>query len=114
MRKPLLGFSAVVLALSLNACGATDQRDNNVVADDLNAMTSPEEPPRVAPGANITVENSVAEAGLPKAPAPKPTTAKPTRSKSKPTPAKPEPAPATEANAQEPTCAPEHRALGHC
>ena len=49
MRKIVLGLSAAALALSLAACGEADQPDNNIVAEDLNAMTTLEEMPPVAP-----------------------------------------------------------------
>jgi outer membrane biosynthesis protein TonB len=107
MMKVVLGFSAAALALSLAACGGTDQPDNNIAAEDLNAMTNLEELPPVAPAANVAVEETVTEARQPEPEATKPAPAKPA-------PTEPKPEPAAEPKAPDPTCLPEHRAAGHC
>ena len=78
MSKVVLGFSAAALALSLVACGGTDQPENNVAAEDLNAMTNLEEPPPVEPTANAVSETPAAEE---KAPAAKPAPEKPAPAK---------------------------------
>ncbi len=106
MRKVVLGFSAAALALSLAACGGTDQPENNIAAEDLNAMTNLEELPPAEPTANAIVETPAAEE--------KGTAAKP--APEKPAPAKPKPAEpkAAEPKAPDPSCLPEHRAAGHC
>ena len=111
MRKVVLGFSVAALALSLAACGGTDQPENNTAAEDLNAMTNLEELPPVAPAANAVVDTPAAEEKTPTAtPAPeKPAPAKP--APAKPKPAEPK---APEPNAADPNCLPEHRAAGHC
>ena len=111
MRKVVLGFSAAALALSLAACGGTDQPANNNAAEDLNAMTNLEELPPAEPTANAVVE---APAAGEKAPAAKPAPEKP--APAKPAPAKPKPAEpkAAEPKAPDPSCLPEHRAAGHC
>lgn len=106
MRILVLGFSAAALALSLAACGGTDQPENNIAADDLNAMTNLEELPPAEPTANAVVETPAAEE---KAPAAKPAPAKP--APAKPKPAEPKTA---EPKAPDPACLPEHRAAGHC
>ena len=106
MRKVVLGFSAAALALSLAACGGTDQPENNIAVEDLNAMTNLEELPPAEPTTNAVVEAPAAEE---KAPATKPAPDKPAAAK--PAPATPKPA---ESNAADPSCLPEHRAAGHC
>ena len=106
MRKVVLGFSATALALSLAACGGTDQPENNIAVEDLNAVTNLEVLPPAEPAANVVVETPAAEE---KAPAAKPAPAKPAAAK--PAPATPKPA---ESNAVDPSCLPEHRAAGHC
>jgi Flp pilus assembly protein TadD len=111
MRKIVLGFSAAALALSLAACGGTDQPENNVAAEDLNALTNLEELPPADPTANAVVETPAAEE---KAPAAKPAAEKPATAKpatAKPKPAEPK---AAEPKAPDPSCLPEHRAAGHC
>ena len=111
MRKVVLGFGAAALALSLAACSGTDQPDNNIVAEDLNAMTNLEEVPAPEPMANTVDETPVVEE---KAPAAKPAPEKPAAAK--PAPAKPkaaEPKP-TEPKPATPDCPPEHHAAGHC
>ena len=111
MRKVVLGISAAAMALSLAACGGTNQPENNIAAEDLNAMTNLEELPPAEPAANAVVETPTAEE---KAPAAKPVQEKP--APAKPAPAKPEPAEpkAAEPKAPDPSCLPEHRAAGHC
>lgn len=106
MRKVVLGFSSAALALSLAACGGTDQPENNIAAEDLNAITNLEELPPAEPTANAVVETLAAEE---KASAAKPAPEKPAPAKSAP--AKPKPA---EPKAPDPSCLPEHRAAGHC
>lgn len=111
MRKVVLGFSAAALALSLAACGGTDQPENNIAAEDLNAMGNLEELPPAEPPANAVVETPAAAE---KAPAAKPAPVNP--GPAKPAPAKPKPAEpkAAEPKAPDPNCLPEHRAAGHC
>ena len=116
MRKIVLGFSAAALALSLAACGGTDQPENNIAAEDLNAMTNLEELPPAAPTANAVVETPAPEE---KAPAAKPApeeSAPANLAPEKPAPAKPKAAePKTaEPKAPDPNCLPEHHAAGHC
>ena len=106
MRKVVFRFSVAALALSLAACGGTDQPENNIAAEDLNAMTNLEELPPVAPAANAVVDTPAAEE---KAPAAKPAPEKP--APARPAPAKPK---AAEPKAPDPSCLPEHRAAGHC
>ena len=111
MRKVVLGFSAAALALSLAACGETDQPENNIAAEDLNAMTNLEGLPPVEPTANTVVETPAAEE---KAPAAKPAPEKPASAKTAPAAPKPAEPKAAEPNAPDPNCLPEHRAAGHC
>lgn len=114
MRKVVLGLSAAALALSLAACGGTDQPENDIAADDLNAMKNLEELPPVTPAANVAVQETVNEARQSEPAAAKPAPAKPAPAKPKPTSAKPNPEPAAEPKAPDTTCLPEHRAAGHC
>lgn len=114
MRKVVLGISAAALALSLAACGGTDQPENNISIEDLNAMTNSEELPPVAPAANVAVDATVTETRQSEPAATKPAPAKPALVKPKPTPAEPKVEPAVEPKAPDPTCTPEHRAMGHC
>jgi hypothetical protein len=111
MKKVVLGFSAAMLATSLSACGGTDQPENNIATENLSAMTNLEELPPAEPTANTVLETPAAEE---KAPAPKPAPEKPAPVKAAP--AKPQPAePKTaEPKTPDPSCAPEHRAAGHC
>lgn len=111
MRKVGLGFSAAALALSLAACGGTDQPENNIAAEELNAMTSLEELPPVEPTANAVVETPAAEE---KAPAAKPAPEKPAPAKPKPAEPKAAEPKAAEPKAPDPSCPPEHHAAGHC
>ena len=111
MRKIVLGFSAAALALSLASCGGTDQPENNIAAEDLNAMTNLEELPPAEPTANAVVETPAAEE---KAPAAKPAPEKPAPAKpavAKPKEAEPK---AAEPKVPDPNCPPEHHAAGHC
>ena len=111
MRKVVLGFGAAALALSLAACGATGQPENNIAAEDLNAMTNLEELPPVEPTANAVVETPAEEE---KAPAAKLAPEKPapaTPAVAKPKQAEPK---ASEPKAPDPSCPPEHHAAGHC
>jgi outer membrane biosynthesis protein TonB len=113
MRKTQLGMgAAAALALTLAACGGTDEPANDIAADEVNAMTNVEDLPPAEPAANEIVETpAVAE------PQPEPVAERPAPpAKPAPAPAKPkttEPKPA-ESNAAAPTCSPEHRAAGHC
>ena len=111
MRKVVLGFSAAALALSVAACGGTDQPENNIAAEDLNAVTNLEELPPAEATTNAVVDTPAAEE---KAPAAKPAAEKP--APAKPAPAKPKPVEpkAAEPKAPDPNCLPEHRAAGHC
>jgi hypothetical protein len=104
-----LTIIAPLSALALAACGSPEPAVDNLDAANLalNAMVTNE----------VAIANDVAdvpEAGVepPAAPAPAPAPApkaapKPPAPKPAPTPPEPRPAP-------EPTCAPEHRAAGHC
>lgn len=114
MRKVFLGISAAALALSLAACGGPDQPENNIAAEDLNAMTVSEELPPVEPAANVAVDTTVNEARQTGPAATKPAPAKPAPAKPKPAPAEPKVEPAAEPKAPDATCTPEHRAMGHC
>lgn len=115
MRKSQLGLGAVAaLALTLAACGGTDEPENNIAAEDVNAMANLEEMPPAEPVANVAVEETVTEARQSEPTATKPAPAKPAPAKPKSTPATPKPEPAAEPKAPDPTCAPEHRAAGHC
>ena len=111
MRRVVLGFSAAALALSLAACGGTDQPENNIAAEDLNAMTNLEELPAAEPTANVVAETPAAEE---KAPAAKPAAEKPAPAKPIAAKPKPEEPKAAEPKAPDPNCLPEHRAAGHC
>ena len=88
-------------ALALAACGSPEPAENNLDAANLalNAMVANE-----VAVANDVADTPAAEAPVSPAPAPAPKAApKP------PAPKPPEPKPAPD-----PTCAPEHRAAGHC
>ena len=98
MRK--LTILAPLGALALAACGSPEPVENNLDSTNLalNAMVANE----------IAVANDVAdvpeaEAEAPAAPSPAP----PAAPKPAPKPPAPQPTP-------DPTCAPEHRAAGHC
>ena len=114
MRKIVLGLSAAALALSLATCGEADQPDDNIAAEDLNAMTNLEEMAPVAPAANVAVEETVTETQQSESAAAKPAPAKPAPAKPKTTPTEPKLEPAAEIKAPDPSCLPEHRAAGHC
>jgi outer membrane biosynthesis protein TonB len=114
MRKIVLGLSAAALALPLAACGEADQPDNNVVAEDFNAMTNLEETAPVASAANVAVEETVNETQQSEPAAAKEAPAKPAPATPKPTPTEPKPEPAAAPKAPNPSCLPEHRAAGHC
>ena len=121
MRKVFLGFSAATLALSLAACGGRDQSENNIAAEDLNAMTNLEELQPAKPATSAVVETPAAEEKAPEAkPAPEDAApVKPAPAKSKPAEPKAAEPKAAEPKAAEPkaatpSCLPEHRAAGHC
>jgi outer membrane biosynthesis protein TonB len=114
MRKVVLGFSAAVLALSLGACGGAKQSEDNVVTEEMNAMTNLEELAPVAPAENVAAEETVTEASPPEPAATKPAPTKPAPAKPMPATAEPKPEPAAEPKAPDPACLPEHRAAGHC
>ena len=101
MRKPT--FIATLSALALAACGSPEPAANNLDATNLalNAMVANE-----VAVANDVADVPEAEAEAPAAPAPAPKAA-PKPPAPKPEPKPPEPKP-------DPTCAPEHRAAGHC
>jgi hypothetical protein len=111
MRKVAFSFSAAALALSLPACGGTDQPDNNVVAEELNPMTNLEELPPAEPTANSVVETPAVEE---EAPAANTVPAKPAPAKPAPTTRRPAEPKAPEPEAPDASCLPEHRAAGHC
>lgn len=121
MNKFLTGFSALALSAGLSACGGSKSPSENVAANDMNMMmANADESPADRQG----VENVAAmPQDEPATPAPAATTppssapaAKPAPAPAKPAPApaKPKPAPAPEPEPPAPTCAPEHRAAGHC
>ena len=116
MRAALLPMTALALALSLPSCRDSETAETNVAAENAgNAMIA------VANQAgnleaNETLAQPEAEPGAPADPkpsvAPQPAPAKPpavqARPKPAPKPVAPPPPPPP------PTCAPEHRAAGHC
>ena len=101
MRKPT--FIATLSALALAACGSPEPAADNLDAANLalNAMVANE-----VAVANDVADVPEAEAEAPVAPAPK-VAPKPPAPKPAPKPPEPKPAP-------DPSCAPEHRAAGHC
>ena len=101
MKQVLLPMTALALAMSLSACGGNEIAENNMVAEDVNAMMNQEEPPSTEPVANVAAETP--------AETPEPEAAKP--APAKPKPAEPKAA-EPEANASD--CPPEHREAGHC
>ena len=110
MSNRILSFGAAALALSLAACG-TDQPENNIAAEDVNAMMNLEESPPADPAVNAVVEAPAAEESEPAA---EPVPERPAPAKPAPTAPKPAEPKAAEPKAPDPTCAPEHRAAGHC
>jgi len=99
MRKAFYCMSALALVSAVAACG-TDEPENNVAVEDVNAMMNLEDVPPAGNAANEAVGPAATE----EAPASKP-------SPPKPAPPKPKPA---EPEASTPECSPEHRAAGHC
>lgn len=114
MRKAVLGFSAAALALSLGACGGAKQSEENVVTEEMNAMTNLEELAPIAPAENVAAEEAAPAARQPEPAATKPAPAKPAPAKPMPAPAESKPEPAAQPKAPDPACLPEHRAAGHC
>ena len=107
IRLNCLGAAA---AIALTACGPAEDPAANVVMNDVNALAATADQNAAvteAPEANFATE-PVAEGPEKPAKAPEPKKAAP----AKPAPA-PEPKPAEPEN-PDPTCAPEHRAAGHC
>ena len=117
----------ILSALPLAACGG-DLHDNqsaannqleaaeNVMWNDLANVSLENEatvtPPPAAPADTDSEPRPSAEST---APAPERSRTAPTARKSNPAPAaKPAPAPAPEPSPAQETCAPEHRAAGHC
>ena len=102
---------AALGALALAACGSPEPAAGNLDATNLavNAMAANE-----VAVANDVADVPQAQVEAPAAPAPAPTA----KAAPKPAPRPPEPKPApkpTEPKPEpEPTCAPEHRAAGHC
>lgn len=98
-------------AVALTACGPTENPAANVAVNDLNALVPSAETNAVTnemPETSNTAEPAAEAPEQPAAKAPEPTKAAP---------AKPAPPPApkpTEPESTDPTCAPEHRAAGHC
>ncbi len=105
MRKAFDCISALALVSALSACGGREEVANNVAAEnDMNAMIVDSGP---LASNEVTTPAPPAPAAE-KAPAVKPAAPKPASPPAKPKPAEPaDPAP-------DPTCAPEHRAAGHC
>ena len=101
MKKALLPMTALEIALSLSACGGNEPAENNIVAEDVNAMSNQEVLPSNEQATNAAAETP-AEEREPEAAKPAPT---------KPKPAEPKAA-EPEANASD--CPPEHREAGHC
>ena len=101
MRKPT--FIATLSALALAACGSPEPAANNLDAANLalNAMVANE----------VAVANDVADAPEPEAEAPPAPVPAP---KAAPKPPAPKPEPKPPEPKPDPTCAPEHRAAGHC
>lgn len=115
MKKTVLGLGAAVFALTVTAC-SDSPTENNLAPEEINSVSSPEELPENEASANVAVDESATSEpeAVPTNPAPAkslPTAEKP---KAAPAPAKPAPAPVTEQEAADPSCAPEHRAAGHC
>lgn len=100
MRFGLLPMTTLALAMSLSACGGNEAAENNIVAEDVNAVMNQEELSSPEPA------NDAAEAPA-EAPEPEPAKSAP----AKPKPAEPKPA---EPKAPAPDCPPEHREAGHC
>jgi hypothetical protein len=114
MKPPFLIVGTAALMLSLIACDRTDEKGQNVAADELNAMTNLEELAPIAPAENTAAEEAVTEASQPEPAAMKPAPAKPAPAKPMQAPAQPKPEPASESKTPDPACLPEHRAAGHC
>ena len=106
-----LTFLGATAALALTACGSAKDPAANFAANDVNALDPAAEQNAVAieaPETDIVAEPVAAAPAQPAAKAPEPTKAESV--KPSPPPA-PEP---TEPESTDPTCAPEHRAAGHC
>ena len=101
MKPVLLEITVLALATSLSACGGNEAAENNIVAEDVNAMTNQEVLPSNEQAATIAAETPV-ETSEPEPAKPAPP---------KPKPAEPKAA-EPEANASD--CPPEHREAGHC
>ena len=101
MKQAPLCLTLLAFATSLSACGGNEASENNIVAEDVNAITNQEVLPSTEPAANVAAETPTEK--------PQSEPAKPTPPKPKP--AEPEPA---EPKAPAPDCPPEHRAAGHC
>ena len=112
MKKAVLSLSAAALALSLAACGETEQPENNIVAEDVNAMMNVEELPLPEETANVASEDAVTETAAPEPATPAATPSKPAPAKSAK--AEPKREAAAEPKAPDTSCLPEHRAAGHC
>ena len=109
--KIRLTFLGVSTAIALTACGPAEDRAANVARNDLNALVSAVEQNAAVPEAPQTETAAEPVAEAPEQPAAKVPEPK------KAAPAKPAPAPApkpAERESTDPTCAPEHRAAGHC
>jgi hypothetical protein len=106
-------FLSATAAIALAACGSNEDPAANAATNDLNAIDLAVEQNAASPEADETTSAAepVADAPEPQAaPAPAP-------APKKAAPAKPAPAPElkpAEPEASDPTCAPEHRAAGHC
>jgi hypothetical protein len=108
IRLNCLGAAA---ALALTACGPAEEPAANIAVNDLNALGPASEQNAVAaeaPETNTGAEPVADTPETPAAKAPEAKKAEPTKSASGPAP-KP-----TEPENTDPTCAPEHRAAGHC
>lgn len=56
MRFALLPMTVVAIAVSLSACGGNKAAENNIVAEDVNAMMNLDELPSDEPAENATLE----------------------------------------------------------
>lgn len=118
MKTNLLKLNLLALAFALPACGAAEQPANNAVADgemtitNGNAIVASEMP-------SDATNNAASSTVAPSVPTPPTTARAPTppvavAPKAVPKPAPKAPPPAEPEAPVAPTCAPEHRALGHC
>lgn len=117
MKRIVLGIGVATFALSLTACGE-NQPETNIAPEETNAVSNLEVQPEASPAGNVTLEETATDLGEPEPASAEPAPAKPASAPPKPkleqTPAKRAATPAAETKTADPTCAPEHRAAGHC